>query len=223
MGSLICVCQPARFLFNLHILRVCGKRKRHNSLIAKLFLHLAVINSISCNSGWCSGLETEHFYSQLFQRISKIISCLQTIWACIITYIAINTSCFQIGSGTQNNSLTMINSSGIGLYTCDFSILYKKLCYLSLADSQVILILQCLSHLVTVSLLICLCAKRMNCRSLGTIQHLGLDKGLVNIFSHLASKSVQFTHQMALGASSYIRVTRHKSNTIYTDSEHHGF
>ena len=172
VSRLICVGKPAGFLFDLHVFRICGKGKWHYSLIPKLLLHFAVINGISCNSRRCSGFKTEHFNSQFFQRIGQIIGCLQTVWTCIIADITINTTCFQIGSGTQNNRLTMVNSSGISLYTSDSAILYKKLCYLTLTDSQVLLILQSLSHLVTVCLLVSLCAKGVNSRALGAIQHL---------------------------------------------------
>ena len=198
MGSLIGISQPAGFLLDLHILRICGKRKWHYSLIPKLLFHLAVVDGISCNSGRCSSLETEHFNSQFFQRISQIIGCLQSIWTCIIAYITVNTACFQISSSTQNYRLTMVDSAGIRLHTCDLAILYQKLGNLSLADGQVLLILQRLSHFITVSLLISLSTKGMHCRTLGTVQHLRLNKSLVNIFSHLSTKSIQLTDQMSL-------------------------
>ena len=92
----------------------------------------------------------------------------------------------------------MVDSAGIRLHTCDLAILYQKLGNLSLADGQVLLILQRLSHFITVSLLISLSTKGMHCRTLGTVQHLRLNKSLVNIFSHLSTKSIQLTDQMSL-------------------------
>ena len=220
MGSLIGISQPAGFLLDLHILRICGKRKWHYSLIAKLLFHLTIVYSISCDSGRCSSLETEHFNSQFLQRISQIIGCLQSIWTCIIAYITVNTACFQISSSTQNYRLTMVNSAGIRLHTCDLAILYQKLSNLSLADGQVLLILQRLSHFITVSLLISLSTKGMHCRAFGTVQHFGLNKSLINIFSHLTAKSIQFTNQMSLRTSTYIRVTRHQRNTLCAYRKH---
>ena len=114
----------------------------------------------------------------------------------------------------------MINSTGISPYTSDLTVLYQKLCYLSLADSQVLLVLQCFSHFVAICLLICLSTKGMYRRTLGTIQHFGLNKSLINIFSHLTAKSIQFTNQMSLRTSTYIRVTRHQRNTLCAYRKH---
>ena len=94
MSFLICICQPAGFLLYLNIFRISWEWKWYNSLISKLFLHFTVINCISGNTGRCSCFKTEHFNSQLFQRISQVVGCLQSVWSCIITYITVNTSCF---------------------------------------------------------------------------------------------------------------------------------
>ena len=222
MGSLIGVSQPAGFLLNLHVLRVCRKGKRHHSFVTELFFHFAVINGISCNSGRCSGLETEHFDSKLLQGIGQIICRLKSIGACIIAYITVNTSCLQVSSGTQNNCLTVVNCARISLHSGDFPILNKKLGYFSLADSQVLLILQSLSHFVAVCLLVGLGAKGVDSRTLGTVQHFGLNEGLVNIFSHFAAQGIQFTYQMALRAAPYIGIAGHQCNTLCTDCKHNG-
>ena len=93
MSFFIGISQPAGFLLNLYILRICGKRKRHYSLITKLLFHFTVINGISGNSCRSSCFKTEHFNPQFFQRICEIICCLKSVRTCIITYISINTSC----------------------------------------------------------------------------------------------------------------------------------
>ena len=156
MCFFICISQPAGFLRNLYRLRIRRKGKRHNPFVTKLFFHLRIINSISCNSRWCSCLETKHFDSERFQGIRQIIGCLQTIWACIIADISVDASCLQVCSCTEYNCLTVINGSGIQFYTCDLSVFDDKFCYFSLFDGQIFLIFQSFSHLCTVRLFICL-------------------------------------------------------------------
>ena len=111
MCLFIGVGEPAGFLRDLYIFRISRKGKRHYFFVSELFFHLAVINGISCDSGRCTGLKTEHFNSQLLQGIGKIIGCLKTVRPCIIAYIPINTSCLQISSCAENHCFTMINSA----------------------------------------------------------------------------------------------------------------
>ena len=53
-------------------------------------------------------------------------------------------------------------------------------------------------------------------RSFGFIEHLGLDKRFVDIFSHLTAKCIDLSYQMTLGASTYVRVARHQCNAVHT-------
>ena len=220
MGFFVGICEPAGFLLYLNILRICGKRKWYYSLIPELFFHFAIINSISRYSCRRSCFKTKHFDSKLFQGIRKIISCLQSIWSRIIAYISINTSCFQISSGTENHCFTLINSTGICFHTCNFPLFYQKLCYFTLSNGQIGSFLQSSSHLRTVYLLIRLCSQRVDCRAFGTVKHLGLNKGFINIFAHFTAQGIQFPYQMSFGTSTHIRIAGHQCNTVHTDCEH---
>ena len=84
-------------------------------------------------------------------------------------------------------------------------------------------ILQCISHLSGVILLVRLRTQGMDGRPLRFIQHFRLNKGLVNILPHLSAQGIQLSHQMALGASSYIRITGHQRNAVHADCKHDGF
>ena len=54
----------------------------------------------------------------------------------------------------------------------------------------------------------------MHCRSFGTVKHFGLDKGLVNIFSHLSTKSIQLTDQMSLSDTADRGIAGHLSESF---------
>ena len=98
----------------------------------------------------------------------------------------------------------------------------QNVSYLSLLNSEIISGFEYFSHLKAIHLFIRLSPKTMNCRTLGYIKHLGLNKGLINILAHLTAESIYFTNQMSLRASSDIRITWHESNTVNTDCKYHG-
>ena len=85
------------------------------------------------------------------------------------------------------------------------------------------LIFKNLSHRTGIILFICLCTKRVDCRSLGQIQHAGLDKGLINIFAHLTAQGIQLFYQMSLAGPANIRVARHQRDTVHADRKHNRF
>ena len=59
----------------------------------------------------------------------------------------------------------------------------------------------------------------MDCRTLGLVQHFGLNKGLVDILSHFTAKCIDFTHQMSLGGSANVRITGHHGNAVHIHRE----
>jgi hypothetical protein len=97
-----------------------------------------------------------------------------------------------------------------------FGFFPEKFTDLRLLDQKIFLIFQHFTHGSGIFRLVRLCPQGMYCRSLGHIQHFRLNKSLINIFTHLSTQSIQFSDQMSLGRSSYIRVTRHQCNTVYT-------
>ena len=60
----------------------------------------------------------------------------------------------------------------------------------------------------------------MDCRAFGLVEHFGLDKGFVYVFTHFPTESIQLTDEMAFGAAAYIGVAGHKGDTVYADCEH---
>ena len=143
----------------------------------------------------------------------------QTVWSGIGNHLTGQTARAKIRSGTQYNCLTVIRCPRYRLYTGNLltiAFFCKDLGNLRLSDRQMLRILQCIPHLHAVIRLIRLCTQRMNCRSLGFVQHFRLNKRLINIDSHLAAKRINLTNQVPLGASADIRITRHQGNTVYT-------
>ena len=130
---------------------------------------------------------------------------LQSVRAGILTHFPENAPRIEIDTGQKDNRLRVVDGAGDGFHAAaDLSpcspndVLHKKLRDLRLTDMKVGRIFQGFPHGARIGLFVCLCPERMNCRTLGTVQHLRLYKGLVDIMAHLAAKRVQFPHQMSL-------------------------
>ena len=93
-------------------------------------------------------------------------------------------------------------------------ILRQDIGYLHLADRQILLVFQDLAHGFGIFGFVSLCAQRMDCGTFGYIEHLGLDKGLVNILAHLAAQGVDFPDQMALGRTAYMGIAGHHGDAV---------
>ena len=83
--------------------------------------------------------------------------------------------------------------------------------------------IQNLTHVSCIRHLIRLCTKRMYRRPFRLIQHLRLNKCLINIFSHLSAESINFPYNMTFGTSANIGVTWHQCNTVHTYRKYDGF
>ena len=137
-------------------------------------------------------------------------------------HITIKTTGFQISSGTKNTCLTMIDSTGQSLYPGDLSVFYYDLTDFCLTQGKIFDILQSLAHLHTIGSLVRLGTERMNCRTLGFVEHLGLDKSMINVDTHLSAKSIDLSYQMSLRTSADIWIARHHSHTIHADRKKYG-
>lgn len=123
--------QPAGNLINLHILRICRKRKRNYPLIPFCSCILKIQRTL-IHSRRCSRLKTEHLDSMCFQGIREMICCHQTIRSGISNHLSGQTTRSQISSRTEHNCLTMINSTGNSLYPGNFLKLTINLNHLSI-------------------------------------------------------------------------------------------
>ena len=117
----------------------------------------------------------------------------------------------------------MINCSWISLYPRNLPVIRQNLRHLCLAYGKLFCIFQGSSHFSGILLLIRLGPKGMYCRSLRYIQHFRLDKGLINIFSHLPAQGVHFPDKVPFWASSYVRIAGHKGNAVNAYCKHNGF
>ena len=148
--------------------------------------------------------------------------CHQSVGSGLIDHFSEETSGVQIGSGTQNHRPRMIRGAGDCLYTADSMIFHNQLADLALANGQMIRILQRPTHTGAISSLVRLGTQRVYCRSFGAVQHLGLNKGMVNIHSHFSAQGIDFTHQMPFGAAADIRVAGHHGNRFHAYGKQYG-
>ena len=225
MRLFICIGQPAGYLIDLDVFRICCKREWNNPFIPFLLLHFTEINASFIDTRRCSCLKPVHFDSQFFQTVCQIVCRLQTIWPRLHTDISIDAPCLQIRSGTQYHCPAAIGSSGICSHTCNnllsiCLIFCQDFCHFHLLDLQVFLFLKHTSHGFTVICLVCLRAQRMNGRTFGTVEHLRLNKRPIDDFSHFTAQCIYFFHKMSFGTSSDIRITRHQRNAVHTYCKH---
>ena len=112
------------------------------------------------------------------------------------------------------------------IYTCRFPVLLstgnllqielgQNIRYLRLTDREVFLIFQNLAHDFGILRLVRLCPEGMYSRSFGNVEHLGLDKSLVDIFRHFSAQSVDLPDKMSLGGTSNMRITGHHGNAVH--------
>ena len=215
MRLLICVSQPAGNLISLYIFSSICKTERNNFIIPELFFHLIKINAVLINSGRSSSLKPAHFNSKILQRLCQIIGCLKTVRPSLIAHISVNTPGFQVSTGCEDHCFRMINGTRVSFYSRDFAVLCQNLCHFSLPDRKIFCISHCLCHSHGIHLFIRLCPEGMNSWSLGTVQHFGLNISLIYIHTHFTAKSIDLFYQMSLGASSYIRITRHQGYAVH--------
>ena len=62
----------------------------------------------------------------------------------------------------------------------------------------------------------------MDSRTLGLIQHLGLNEGLIDVLSHLTAQGVNLPDKMSFGRASDMRITGHHRDTVYIHCKNHG-
>ena len=224
MRPLIRISQPAGHLRNLHTFRIRGEGEGNHPFIAELLLHLAEINGPLIDAGRRSCLKPKHLHSQVFQGIRQMIGGLQSVWSRVAAHITVDAAGSQVGPCTQDHSLGLIDRAGYCPDASDnFSVpilLGQNLRHLGLNNGEMIGIFQHSSHAPAVLRLICLGPERMHRRSLRDIQHLRLNKGLVDILSHLSAQGVDLPDQMALGGSSNIGIAGHQRDAVHTDREH---
>ena len=126
----------------------------------------------------------------------------------------------QIRAGTDHHRTTVILDPGMDPHAGDPPVFHTDIRHLCLLDGQVIGMLQHLPHAAAVLRLVRLSTQGMHRRPFGHVQHLGLDKGAVNILAHLAAQRIDLPDDMSLGASADIGIAGHERNTLHTDGKH---
>ena len=77
------------------------------------------------------------------------------------------------------------------------------------------------THLPGILRFVSLRPERMDCRPFGNIQHLGLNKSLIYILTHLTAQGIHFPDQMALRGTADIGVAGHQRDTVHADRKDH--
>ena len=144
---------------------------------------------------------------------------LQAVRPRIGAHIPVDAAGVQIDACAEYHGFAVIDRSRDGFHTPAYAVLHHQLGDFCLLNGQVIRIFQHAPHGTAVFAFVGLGPERMNGRSFGFIQHLRLNKGFINIFSHFAAQGVDFPDQMSLGGSSDVGIAGHQGNAVYADRE----
>ena len=195
---LIRISQKAGDLFDLDIRRVSGIGEGNNNFVSLLDRHLGVIQSPAVHSGGSSCLESSKRDPDPVQGILEAGRSLHAAGAGLRDGFSNETSGVEICAGTYNSCLASVNGACMDSYADYFAAFSQDLSDFCLSDRQVLLALKHLSHGLGILRFVSLCPQRMDCRSLGDIEHLGLDESLIDIFTHLSAQGIDFSDQMSL-------------------------
>ena len=144
------------------------------------------------------------------------------------------TAGIKVGSGTKDDGLCMVDGTGgrpdarhiLMMICCRRSVFIAHLLRdqfrdLRLTNQKMWLILEALPHLIGIGFFIRLCTQTVYRRSLRLIQHLRLQEGLIDDFSHLTAERIQLTNEMTLRAAANMRITWHESDAVGAHRKYH--
>ena len=218
---LVCIGEPAKcFVITYAIIH---KGERYNFIVAHLLLHLRIVKTAAEASCRSSGLKTTQLHTLFLKIFCKLIGRCQTVWtAGKCTVSDKNLSCEE-STCCQNYSLCFVPCMGLGLNTAYFSILDYYIRNLTLSHIKVRGVFYSSLHFDVIFILISLGTKRMHGRAFCCVEHLALNKGLVDIFSHLSAECIYFPYQVALTCSADRRIARHHSHSFKIYRKHQCF
>ena len=113
----------------------------------------------------------------------------------------------------------MVDRPGDRPYPPDLSSLRQYLRHLPLPDHQTGRVLQSPPHFPGIGRLVRLGPEGMDRRALGAVQHLRLDKGLVDVDPHLPAQGVHLPDQMALGTAADVGIAGHHRDALNAHGE----
>ena len=213
--------QKTGYLLDLDICRVRGVGEGYYDLVSLLDRHLGIVQGPSVHSGRCACLESAERDPYPVQGILESCRPLHSARARLRNGFSDKTARVQVGPRADDRRLAAIDCPRMDLNAGDFPFLCKDLSDLRLPDRQVLLLFEDLPHGFGVFRLVCLCPERVNRRPLGNIEHLGLDEGLVYIFTHLSAESIDLPDKVPLGRASYMRIAGHHRNAVDIHGEDH--
>ena len=177
------------------------------------------MQSFSQHSGRRAGFKPPHRKSVFVEFFRQIRRSSQTVWTALKYGIPDKYFSSQKCSGAENHRFCIVTRERASDYTLNISVLNDKVDDLRLFQMQVRFLFDGLLHLQVILCFVRLCPKGMHRRSFGSIQHLALKEGFVDVQSHLAAQRIDFTHQMAFARSADGRVARHHGHGFQVDAQ----
>ena len=220
MGMAVGVSQIAQAVVIELPLKVKGKGT--GRLISPLHLQGGKVDRTSIHPGRGTGFEPAGAQAKFFHRLGEVGSSGQTIRAGEDILFSDKNTAVEESAGTHHQRPCLINGASHAQDAGDFSFLGEDLRRLSLANGQVLTVLQHFLHILLVSGPIGLGSGRMDSRTFSPVEHAELNAADIGRTAHLSAQGVDLPHQLALGGATDGRVAGHIAHAVQIGGDHQG-
>ncbi len=161
-----------------------------------------------------SGFKSSGGQIHVDQSLSQTARRRQRIRTGVDNGVANNDSSIQESTRCQNHNRCLINAAGrrhdaTNLRQLRVAFVCEEHIHdFMLHQQEVFLLLQYTFHISLIVNAVHLSARRNNRRPLGRIQHPKLDHIAIRNLAHLPAECINFSHQLSLGSTANIRITR---------------
>ena len=214
---LIRIGQPARHL--LARLFIAHEREVARLLIARLDLHLIVVERARIDAGRRARLEAHEADARRLERIRELHRRALPVRAAAVSVLADDDAALEIRARRHDDGRREVDLPRLDEDAAHSLLVLgeQQVRDEDLLDIEVLCLLARLLHRELVELLVRLRAQRMDGRALARVEHAELYAGLVRIDAHLAAERIELAHEMAFARAADRRVAGHQGNIIHRE------
>ena len=220
MGMAVGVSQIAQAVVIQLSLKVKGEGT--GRLISPLHLQGGKVDGAGIHPGRGTGFEPAGAQAKFFQRLGEVGRSGQTVRAGEDILLSDENTAVEESTGTHHQRPCLIKGPAHTQHAGDLSFLGENLRRLSLANGQVLTVLQHFLHILLVSGPIGLGPGRMDSRTFPPVEHTELNAAGIGRTAHFSAQGVDLPHQLALGGAADGRVAGHIAHTVQIGGDHQG-
>ena len=177
--------------------------------IARLHTQAAVVDGLAVDTGRRTRFETPLWQGQFAQPMGQRFCGRIARTSGLIIVQAHMHLPVEEGTGREHHGMRMERNAKLCHCTGNAVSLQQQIVHCLLKQSEIGLILQCLTNGLPIQHPVCLRTRSTHGGPLAGIQDAKLDTGLVGCHGHDATQRIDLLHQMALADPSNRRVARH--------------